>query len=118
MLICSDHALAIGIVFIGLLPIIGGLAYFIILINRVYSRLSFKFAYHQIFLAFILQSGNLDLSKYFIDHGLGKEGSVIVKTERERFNRFSIFIVPLMIFGFAMIHVFRQILYISGICSN
>lgn len=118
MYICSDHALAIGLVFIGMLPIISSIVYFRILLTRVYSRLSYKFAYHQIFMAFLLQPANLDLSNSFIDHGLGKEASVIVKLERERFNKFSVFIVISMIFGIAMIYVFRKIIIISGICAN
>ena len=118
MLICSDHAGAIGLALIGMLPIISSLVYFVILFNRIYSRLHFKFAYHQIFLAFILQPTSLDLSKNFIDHGLGKEGSIIVKMERERFNRFAVFIVPLMILGLFMLYVFRKILFISGVCPN
>lgn len=117
MFICSDRALAIGLVFAGMLPIISSIVYFRILLNRLYSKLSSKFAYYQIFMAFLLQSANIDLSKSFIDHGLGKEASVIVKTERERFNKFSVFMVISIIFGIAVVYLFRKIIIISGVCE-
>lgn len=118
MFVCSDHAVAIALVFIGAFPFISSIVYFKISLDRINSKLRNKFAKYQIFMAFLLQNVGLDLSRKFIDHGLGKEASNIVRKEREKYNKFNVFLVPMLILGLLILYVLIKLLVLVGMCPR